>query len=89
VTLAQAIDCYTRGSAYAELAEHRKGMLKQGYLADLVVLSRDIFSSPPREILETRPVLTVVGGRVVFDAGQLAKSGSTDEAVAAHTRDGR
>jgi predicted amidohydrolase YtcJ len=89
VTLAQAIDCYTRGSAYAELAENRKGMLKQGYLADLVVLSRDIFASPPREILETRPVLTMVGGRVVFDAGQLANAGSKDEPVAAHTRDGR
>ena len=71
ITLPQAVDCYTRGSAYAELAEDRKGPLKQGFLADLAVLSRDIFAIPPREILDVRPVLTMVGGRVVFDAGQL------------------
>jgi predicted amidohydrolase YtcJ len=89
VTLAQAVDCYTRGSAYAEFAENRKGMLKAGHLADLVVLSRDIFSRPPREILETRPVLTMVGGRVVFDAGQVAGPGTKGEPVAVHSRDGR
>jgi predicted amidohydrolase YtcJ len=79
ITLSQAVDCYTRGSAYAELAEDRKGMLRPGYLADLVVLSRDIFAVPPREILDTRPVLTVVGGRVVFDGGQLDRLSSTRE----------
>jgi predicted amidohydrolase YtcJ len=71
ITLAEAVECYTRGSAYAELAEDRKGMLRPGYLADLVVLSRDIFTGPPREILDTRPALTMVGGRVVFDGAQL------------------
>ena len=71
ITLQQAVDCYTRGSAYAECAEDRKGPLAQGFLADLVVLSRDIFAIPPREMLDVRPVLTMVGGRVVFDAGQL------------------
>jgi predicted amidohydrolase YtcJ len=71
IALAQAVECYTRGSAYAEFAEHHKGMLRAGYLADLVVLSRDLFAIPPRDILETRPVLTMAGGRVVFDAGDL------------------
>ena len=88
VTLAQAIDGYTRGSAFAEFAEDRKGRLKRGFLADLVVLSRNIFTSPPREILETRTVLTVVGGRVVFDAGQMDVPGSLSEPVAASSRDG-
>ena len=71
IELAQAVECYTRGSAYAEFAEHHKGMLRAGYLADLVILSRDLFALPPRDILETRPVLTMAGGRVVFDAGEL------------------
>jgi len=68
ITLSQAVEYYTLGSAYAEFAEHRKGSLAEGKLADLVVLSRDIFTIPPREILDTRPVLTMVGGRVVYDA---------------------
>jgi hypothetical protein len=89
IALAQAVECYTRGSAYAELAENRKGMLKRGYLADLVVLSRNIFAIQPREILETRAVLTMVGGRVVFDAGQLESLGSRHEPVAASRRDDR
>ena len=63
------------GSAYAEFTDDRKGQLKPGYLADLVILSRDIFTVAPREILETRPVLTMVGGRVVFDAGALERRG--------------
>jgi hypothetical protein len=83
ITLSQAVDCYTRGSAYAELAEDRKGVLRPGYLADLVVLSRDIFAVPPCEILGTRPVLTVVGGRVVFDGGQLDRVSSTRERACA------
>ena len=69
IPLQRAVECYTRGSAYAEFTDDRKGMLRPGFLADLVVLSRDIFTSPAREILETRPVLTMVGGRVVFTDG--------------------
>jgi predicted amidohydrolase YtcJ len=69
VTLSQAVEFYTMGSAYAEFAEQEKGSLTPGKLADLVVLSRDIFRVPPQEILATRPVLTMVGGRIVFTAG--------------------
>ena len=75
------------GSACAEFAEHRKGRLKPGNLADLVVLSRDIFAVAPREILDTRPVLTMVGGRVVFDTGALERRESGREPVAAHGRE--
>ena len=89
ITLRQAVECYTSGSAYAEFIEQRKGRLKRGHLADLVVLSRDIFAVPPREILETRPVLTIVGGRVVFDAGQVERLGGKDEPVTANSRDRR
>jgi hypothetical protein len=71
ITMAQAVEYYTLGSAYAQFAERDKGSIAPGKLADLVVLSKDIFKVPPREILETRPVLTMVGGRVVFRAASL------------------
>jgi predicted amidohydrolase YtcJ len=65
--LNQAIEFYTLGSAYAEFAEDRKGSIAAGKLADLVVLSKDLFSIPAREILTTTPVMTIVGGRVVYE----------------------
>jgi predicted amidohydrolase YtcJ len=67
ITLEQAIEFYTLGSAYAEFAETRKGSITAGKLADLVVLSADLFSIPPREILTTKPVMTIVGGRIVYE----------------------
>ena len=87
ISLAQAVECYTHGSACAEFAEHRKGRLMRGHLADLVVLSRDIFAVAPRALLDTRPVLTIVGGRVVFDAGELERRRSGREPVAARGRE--
>ncbi len=53
ITLAQAVEFYTAGSAYAEFAESTKGRLAPGYLADFVVLSAAIFEIPPRELLTT------------------------------------
>jgi predicted amidohydrolase YtcJ len=67
ITLAQAVEFYTLGSAYAEFAETRKGRIAPDYLADFVVLSKPIFDVPPREILATTPVMTVVGGKVVYE----------------------
>jgi predicted amidohydrolase YtcJ len=67
ITMAEAIEFYTAGSAYAELTDTRKGRLKPGYLADLVVLSNNVFEIPARDILSTRTVLTMVGGRVVHE----------------------
>lgn len=71
LTLAQALTAFTRGAAYAEFEEHRKGMLVPGQAADLAVLSRDIFHVSPSEILGTTSDLTMVAGRVVWDAGVL------------------
>lgn len=68
ITMDQAVEYYTLGSAYAERAEPRKGSITEGKLADLVILTRDIFTIPPRGILETKPAMTMVGGRVVFEA---------------------
>jgi predicted amidohydrolase YtcJ len=67
ISLAQAVEFYTLGSAYAEFAEAEKGSLAVGKLADFAVWSQNIFDVPPRQILDTRAVMTVVGGRVVFE----------------------
>ncbi|MCU1284735.1 MAG: Amidohydrolase 3 [Acidobacteriales bacterium] len=64
----QAIAAYTSGSAYAEFAENEKGTLAPGMLADFVVLDRDITAIPPTEILKTKVLRTVVGGKTVYQA---------------------
>jgi predicted amidohydrolase YtcJ/mono/diheme cytochrome c family protein len=63
----QAVVAYTRGSAYAEFTEHEKGTLAPGMLADLAVLSQDIFVVPVAELPRTVSILTLVGGRVAHD----------------------
>jgi predicted amidohydrolase YtcJ len=65
VTREQAIAAYTKGSAYAEFAEHDKGTLEPGKKADLVVLSQNIFDVPPSELPKTESVLTMIGGKIV------------------------
>jgi len=57
---------YTTGSAYAEFEEGKKGQLIVGQYADFIVLSNDLTKIPAPEILKTKVVRTVVGGRVVF-----------------------
>jgi predicted amidohydrolase YtcJ len=69
ITREQAVIAYTLTSAYAEFAEKDKGSLEPGKLADLVVLSQDIFSVPTAELPKTQSVLTLVGGKTVYDAG--------------------
>ncbi len=67
-TLTDTLFSYTRDAAYAEFQEHRKGQIKTGYLADLVLLPKDIFAIPKDEIAGLKPVLTMVDGRVVYEA---------------------
>jgi predicted amidohydrolase YtcJ len=69
ITIDQAIFAYTLGSAAAEFAEQKKGTLEPGMLADFVVLDRDITKVAPAEILKTRVLRTVVGGKTVYEAG--------------------
>jgi predicted amidohydrolase YtcJ len=66
-----AVLAYTRGSAHAEHAEGEKGTLAPGMLADIAVLSQDIFTVPADALPATVSVLTLVGGKVAFDAGVL------------------
>ena len=68
ITMTEAVDAYTRGAAYASFYDERVGSLRPGKLADLAVLSQDIFAVPPAEVGKTRVVLTMVGGQVVYDA---------------------
>ena len=66
LTVSQAVDAYTAGSAYAMFMEDRLGRISPGYLADLVLLDKDIFTCDPEGLLRTDPVLTMVDGRIVF-----------------------
>jgi predicted amidohydrolase YtcJ len=68
----QAVIAYTLTSAYAEFTEKDKGSLESGKLADLTVLSQDIFSVPPQELPKTESILTMVGGKIVYDAKLLS-----------------
>ncbi len=66
LTMGQALYAYTQGSAYAEFAEPYKGKLAPGFVADLIVLDRDLTRIPPREILGTKVLRTVVDGHTVY-----------------------
>jgi predicted amidohydrolase YtcJ len=64
----QAVVAYTRTAAYAEFAEKEKGSLAPGKLADLAVLSQDIFTVPSEDLPKTISVMTMVGGKMIYDA---------------------
>ena len=68
VTRAQALFCYTQGSAWQEFAEAEKGRLAPGFLADFTVLDRDYFTVPEADIPRLRVQATVTGGQVVYRA---------------------
>jgi len=68
ITLNEAIYAYTQASAFAEFAETTKGILAHGYLADFVVLDRDITKASPQELLHTQVLRTVVGGKTQYIA---------------------
>ena len=67
LTREQAVIAYTLASAYAEFAEKDKGSLEPGKLADLAVLSQDIFQVAPPQLPKTESVLTMVGGKIVYN----------------------
>ena len=67
ISVTQAIDAYTRNAAYAAFRDHDVGTLEKGKLADLAVLSQDIFTVAPGEIAKTRVLQTWVGGKLVYE----------------------
>jgi predicted amidohydrolase YtcJ len=68
LTVAQVIDGYTLGAAFAGRREKTEGSLEIGKLADMIILSQNIFDVEPRKIGATKVVTTLVGGRVVYQA---------------------
>jgi predicted amidohydrolase YtcJ len=66
ITVEEAVRAYTSSNAYAEFGEKNKGTLEAGKLADVAVLSQDIFRIPAAEIQKTSVVYTIVGGRVIY-----------------------
>ena len=65
ITVPEAVAAYTKGSAFAEFQENEKGTIARGKLADLVVLSDDIFAVAPAAIKDVKVLTTIAGGRVV------------------------
>ncbi|MHB8095297.1 MAG: amidohydrolase [Candidatus Aminicenantales bacterium] len=66
LTMAEAIGLFTAGAAYASNEENIKGTLEPGKLADMIVLSKDLFTIEPEEILTTEVLATILGGRIVY-----------------------
>lgn len=67
LTIKEAIDAYTWGSAYAEYKDHEKGSLEPGKLADIVILDRNILEIAPDDILNTKVVYTILGGDFIYE----------------------
>jgi predicted amidohydrolase YtcJ len=68
LTRLQALESYTINSAFAAFEEDVKGTLTPGKLADITVLSQDIMTIPDEEILDTKVVYTIIGGKVKWVA---------------------
>jgi len=66
LSVVEAVEAYTLGSAYAEFQDKEKGSLTPGKLADLVILSDDIFSIDPKLIHNVQVETTILGGKVVW-----------------------
>jgi predicted amidohydrolase YtcJ len=67
LTLEECILGYTRDAAYTEFMENEKGQVREGYLADLVLFSHDLFEVRLEEIKSARAVMTMMDGRIVFE----------------------
>lgn len=67
ISLEEAIKGYTMSAAFTEFAEKRKGSVEEGKLADLVVLSQNLFEIPPEKIVETLVLMTILNGKVIYE----------------------
>jgi len=73
ITMEETLRAYTQGSAYAEFEEGNKGTITAGKLADIIVLSQDLFAIPTDQILQTKVFTTIVNGKVVYQAEEKQK----------------
>jgi len=78
IPLADAIRAYTLGAAFAGHREKTEGSLEPGKLADLIVLSQDLFQIEPTEIGKTEVLLTMVGGKVVYQSATWPTASKTE-----------
>ena len=67
LALKSAINAFTSGAAWASFDEHRKGMIKPGMLADLVVLSSDILKDAPEALATAEVNVTIFDGKIVYE----------------------
>jgi len=67
ITMEQAVEYYTLGAAYAQFMEDRKGMIRKGYLADITILSENIFNTPEEMIMSVKTDYTIVDGKIVYE----------------------
>jgi predicted amidohydrolase YtcJ len=70
INMQDAIKYYTLGSSYAQFMENRKGMIRTGYLADIVITDKDLLTIPENEIMKTKVDYTITGGKVVYASGK-------------------
>lgn len=70
LSVEQAVIAYTKTNAFAEFKEKEKGTLTKGRLADLAVLSQDIFTIPAQQLPATKSVLTIIDGKVVYQQSE-------------------
>jgi predicted amidohydrolase YtcJ len=80
ISLEDAIKAYTLGGAYAGHREQTEGSLEPGKVADLIMISQDIFKIEPTEIGKTEVLLTMVGGKVVYQSPRWGAKPATAEA---------
>lgn len=67
ISMAQAMKAYTASGAYSSFEENRKGQIKEGHLADIIVFSQDLFTIDPMKTHETKVVLTVFDGKIIYN----------------------
>ncbi|QHT71948.1 amidohydrolase [Rhodocytophaga rosea] len=79
ISVEEALHAYTTSAAFAGYAEKQTGNLEAGKLADFVLIDRDLTRIPPEQIREAKIMLTVVGGKVVFDAGKITTPADANE----------
>jgi len=70
IKMEEAIEYYTLGSAYSQFMEDRKGMIRPGFLADIVILDKDLMTIPENEIMKTKVDYTITGGKIVYSSGK-------------------
>jgi predicted amidohydrolase YtcJ len=71
LTMEEAIELYTLGAAYGQFMEDRKGIIKKGYLADMVIVNQDLMTIPEDQIMKTKVEYTIVGGEVVYERNEI------------------